>query len=113
MSKHGIKIALCIGMALFAGNANAMTAQECGSLPGNQFLAAVERGTCRIDIETAAGPDVTLANNGDGDHNRRGGGNQGGGHDGGGGGNDGGGGGNSGGGRDTSGANGGPAGAKP
>src|SRR5689334_20326720 len=89
MSKHGIKIALYLGLAgvaLFAGNANAMTAQECGSLPGDQFLAALERGTCRIDIETAAGPDTTVANNGDGGHNRRGGGgNQdGGGRDGGG-----------------------------
>jgi hypothetical protein len=99
MSKHGIKIALCLGlagMALFAGNADAMTAQECGSLPGNQFLAAVERGTCRIDIETAAGPD----DNGDDGHNGRSGG--GGHHDDGGGNREGGGnngGGNNGGGR--------------
>src|SRR6185369_2696839 len=82
MSMQGIKIALCLGfagLALFAGNAEAMTVEECTALPGNQFLAAVERGTCRIDIETAAGPGTTAADNGDGDHNRRGGGNQGGG----------------------------------
>ncbi|HVY98003.1 MAG TPA: hypothetical protein VHA35_00780 [Dongiaceae bacterium] len=104
MSKHGIKIALCFGlagMALFAGNAEALTAQECGALPSNQFLAAIERGTCRVDIQTAAGPDVSFADNGDDGHNGRngdgdhGGGNRGGGNDGGGGG------GNPGGGRST------------
>ena len=98
MSKHGINIAFCLGlagMALVAGNADALTTQECGALPGNQFLAAVERGTCRIDIETAAGPGTTLADNGDDDHNGRGGEHGGGG---GGGGGDGGGGGGGGGG---------------
>jgi hypothetical protein len=93
MSTHGIKLALCLGltrMALFAGNAQAMTAQECGSLPGNQFLVAVERGTCRIDIETAAGPNTTVAENGDDDHNGRNG-ESGGHHDHGGGNRDGGG----------------------
>ena len=103
MSKHGIKIALCLGltgMALFAGNADAMTAQECGSLPGNQFLAAVERGTCRIDIETAAGPDTIFVNNSDDDHNGR---NGGGGTKGGGGGTRGGGGTTGGGGNDPTG----------
>ena len=123
MSKHGIKIALCLGlagMALFGGDAKAMTAQECGALPGNQFLAAIERGTCRIDIQTAAGPDATVSENtSDGGHNGRGerggggnggggGGNRGGGRDNGGGGGDNGGG-NNGGGRSTSG----PAGTKP
>ena len=117
MPKHGFKIALCsglAGMALFAGTAQALSTQECGSLDGNQFLAAVERGTCRIDIQTAAGPNATFAENGggdedggDGDHNRRGG--EGGGHhDDGGKGGDGGDGGSGGGN-----PNGGPAGAKP
>jgi hypothetical protein len=74
MPKHGFKIALCVGltgMALFAGRADAMTAQECSALPGNQFLAAVERGTCRIDIQTAAGPDTATADNGGGGHDGR------------------------------------------
>jgi hypothetical protein len=78
MSKHGIKIAFVLGvagMALFAGNAQALTDQECTALPSNQFLAAIERGTCRVDIETAAGPDV--ADNGDDDHSGRGGGDHG------------------------------------
>jgi hypothetical protein len=84
MPKHGFKIALCVGltgMALFAGSADALTDQECGALPANQFLGAVERGTCRIDIQTAAGPDMTLPGDGDGgddDHNGRN--NEGGGH---------------------------------
>ena len=110
MSKHGIKIVLCLGlagMALFAGNAQAMSARECSALPGNQFLAAVERGSCRVDIETAAGPDTTFADNSDDGHNRRGGGDQGGGGNRDGGGNDGGDGGNGGN------PNGGKPGAKP
>jgi hypothetical protein len=72
MSKHGTKIALVLGMAgmaLFAGNAQALTDQECTALPSNQFLAAIERGSCRIDIETAAGPDT--ADNSDDGHNGR------------------------------------------
>jgi uncharacterized membrane protein YgcG len=84
MPKHGFKIALCAGltgMALFAGRADAMTAQECGALPDNQFLAAVERGTCRIDIQTAAGPDTTItADSGGGDDGHNGRNNDGGGH---------------------------------
>jgi hypothetical protein len=94
-------------MALFAGSAQALSTQECGALEGNQFLAAVERGTCRIDIETAAGPEYIYVteNGGDDDHKRRGG--EGGGHhDDGGDGGDGG----TGGSRDP---NGGRAGAKP
>ena len=95
MPKHGFKIALCVGltgMALFAGRADALTAQECAALPGNQFLAAVERGTCRIDIQTAAGPDTTTGGGDDGHNGRN---NDGGGHRGGGGGGDGGDGGGS------------------
>ena len=115
MSKHGLKLTLLLGLtgaALFASGANAMTSQECGALPDNQFLAAVERGSCRVDIETAAGPDTALADNGgsedggngddgDGGHNSRGG--EGGGHHDSGGGGNGGGGGNNGGGRSNGG----------
>jgi hypothetical protein len=81
------------GLALAAGDAKALTYQECGSLPNNQLLAAIERGTCRIDIETAAGPDtpIVIDDSDDGGGNRRNGrngggngGNDGGGNDGGG-----------------------------
>jgi hypothetical protein len=85
MSKRGFKLSLCIGfagMVLFAGNAHALTDQECSALPSNQYLAAIERGTCRIDIQTAAGPDATIANNNGGGSDRNG--RNGGEHDGGG-----------------------------
>lgn len=54
-----ISLVACIGVvgaALLAGNANAMTTEECTHLDGNAYLAAIERGACGIDIVTAAGP---------------------------------------------------------
>jgi len=59
MIKHSIKIAACssiLGIAVLAHDAMALTEMECEDLSGNQFLAAVERGECDIDIQTAAGP---------------------------------------------------------
>jgi uncharacterized membrane protein YgcG len=94
MLTQKMTLAACIGVmgiALLASNANAMTEEECTHLEGNQFLAAVERGACGIDIVTAAGPQETSAD--DGRDGRNGGGNHGGGDrpKGGGGGNPGGG----------------------
>lgn len=114
MSKHGMNLSLCAGLlaglALLSGSAGAMTKPECGALGGNQLLAAIERGTCKIDIQTAAGPDTTLVQNDSGDgtpgdpgdrngRGERGGNRDGGGNDGGDGGGDGGGGGRTGGSR--------------
>jgi len=59
MIKHSMKLAACIGIfgvAVLSNNAMAMNQEACESLPGNTFLAAVERGDCEINIQTAAGP---------------------------------------------------------
>jgi uncharacterized membrane protein YgcG len=70
------------GAALLATAANALENQDCGHMTDDQFLAALERGTCRIDLETAAGADQGGGNTGRNAHD---------GHDGGSGGKDGGG----------------------
>jgi hypothetical protein len=65
--------AACIGVlgtALLTGNANALTRSECEELPGNMFLAAVERGDCDLDIQTAAGPQEELIDEGESGGNR-------------------------------------------
>ncbi len=104
-----LKIAVLAGTiqaAMLAGNAQAMTQEECARLTGNQFLAEIERGNCHIDITTAAGPDADpmLYAGGGEDGGRTGrGGERGGGNEGGGGNGDGGGdGGKTGGGRTAS-----------
>jgi hypothetical protein len=81
------RFAACVGMlstVLLANDALAMSDQECARLPGNQFLAAIERGNCRVDFETAAGPQETLVvgSNDEGGRDGRNG-HQGGGRDGG------------------------------
>ncbi len=58
MIRHSMKLAACIsifGVAVLSNNAMAMNKQACEQLPGNMFLAAVERGECDINIQTAAG----------------------------------------------------------
>ena len=64
MMSNSLKLGACVGVlgvALLARTANAMTDEECARLPGNMYLAAVERGTCSIDdIETAAGQNVII-----------------------------------------------------
>jgi len=85
MLKHGLKLTACIGVVgagLLAGDASAMTHEECIRLPANQYLAAIERGVCEINLETAAGPQQEASTD-DGDGNRdgrNGGGNNGGGN---------------------------------
>jgi hypothetical protein len=56
--KHSVKLAACVailGAAALAGDAMALSQEQCQQLPGNMFLAAVERGDCDINIQTAAG----------------------------------------------------------
>jgi len=63
MIKHSMKIAACIGIlgaAALANDAMALNQVQCQELPGNMFLAAIERGDCDINIQTAAGPDEVL-----------------------------------------------------
>jgi hypothetical protein len=80
MMSNSLKLGACIGVlgvAMLARATNAMTVEECTRLPGNMYLAAVERGACSIDdIETAAGSDVTLANGDEYDRPGRNGGSQ-------------------------------------
>jgi hypothetical protein len=57
--KNSLKFAACIGIlgaAVLANDAMALNQAQCQDLPGNMFLAAVERGDCDISIQTAAGP---------------------------------------------------------
>ena len=59
MIKHSVKLAACIGIlgaAVLANDAMALNQVQCQELPGNMFLAAVERGDCDLNIQTAAGP---------------------------------------------------------
>ena len=73
MIKHSMKLAACIsffGVAVLSENAMAMSQHACELLPGNMFLAAVERGDCDIDIQTAAGPDEELIPEEGGDRDR-------------------------------------------
>ena len=121
MFTRNLALAACIGVmgaTLQANSGHAMTFEACEQLQPNQYLAAIERGECQIaNIETAAGPSQSDADNGGGGGGNGGrdkertGRSDGGGNGGGGGGNGGGGGrgGNSGGGRGGNNA-GGPAG---
>ena len=73
--------AACIGamgVALLAGDAAAFTHEECLRMPANQYLAAIERGVCEINFETAAGPQQASMDDGDGGRDGRGDGNHGG-----------------------------------
>jgi hypothetical protein len=75
MIKHSVKLVACIGFlggAVLANDAKALTKVECEQLPGNMFLAAIERGDCDINIQTAAGPQEDLIPEDDQDHNRDG-----------------------------------------
>ncbi|MDQ7248304.1 hypothetical protein [Dongia sedimenti] len=63
MIKHSVKLAACIGVlgaAVLASDAMALNKQQCQDLPGNMFLAAIERGDCDVNIQTAAGPQEEL-----------------------------------------------------
>jgi hypothetical protein len=75
MMSNSLKLGACIGVlgvAMLARATNAMTVEECTRLPGNMYLAAVERGACSIDdIETAAGKNATLIVRDDGDRGGR------------------------------------------
>jgi hypothetical protein len=49
MIKHSVKLVACLGIlgaAVLANDAKAMTNEECEQLPGNMYLAAIERGEC-------------------------------------------------------------------
>jgi hypothetical protein len=94
MIKHSVKLAACIsilGVAVLANDAMALNQEQCQQLPGNMFLAAVERGDCDIAIQTAAGPDEVVIpevshdrpHNRDGRNDGRSGGTEGGGKEGG------------------------------
>ncbi len=92
MIKHSMTLAACVGIlgaTVLANDAMALNKIQCQQLPGNMFLAAIERGDCDINIQTAAGPDEQLIvetpkTNRDGRGGRDGGGNPGGGNPGGG-----------------------------
>jgi hypothetical protein len=59
MTKHSMKLAACIsvlGAMVLASDAMALNQVQCQDLPGNMFLAAIERGDCDLNIQTAAGP---------------------------------------------------------
>jgi hypothetical protein len=59
MIKHSMKLAACIGIVsatVLANDAMALNQVQCQGLPGNMFLAAIERGDCDVNIQTAAGP---------------------------------------------------------
>jgi len=59
VNKCNLILAACVGIfagAAMANDSMAMSQQACEALPGNSFLAAVERGDCDISIQTAAGP---------------------------------------------------------
>ena len=79
-----LTLAVCVGVlgaTLLVNDAEALTDAECSRLTGNAFLAAVERGTCKIDeIVTAAGPQQDASTGGDetGEHDGRNGGRSGG-----------------------------------
>jgi uncharacterized membrane protein YgcG len=63
MIKHSVKLVACLGIlgaAVLANDAKAMTNEECEQLPGNMYLAAIERGECDVTIQTAAGPDELI-----------------------------------------------------
>jgi uncharacterized membrane protein YgcG len=75
MIKHSVKLVACIGFlggAVLANDAKALTKVECEQLPGNMFLAAIERGDCDINIQTAAGPQDEPIIEDNHDHNRDG-----------------------------------------
>ena len=76
MTKHSVKLAACIGIlgaTVLANDAMALNKVQCEQLPGNMFLAAIERGDCDIDLQTAAGPQEEVAvPEDDGNRNRDG-----------------------------------------
>jgi|UPI0004819022 hypothetical protein len=63
MIKHSMKLAAALSIlsaTVLANDAMAMTQVQCKELPGNMFLAAIERGDCDLNIQTAAGPQEEL-----------------------------------------------------
>ena len=63
MMKHSVTLFACLAMfgaAVMASDAKAMTRDQCEQLSGNMFLAAIERGECDVNIQTAAGPEVVI-----------------------------------------------------
>ena len=63
MMKHSVKLVACLGIlgaVVLANDAKALTNEECEMLPGNAYLAAIERGECDVTIQTAAGPDELI-----------------------------------------------------
>lgn len=63
MIKHSMKLTACVsilGATFLANDAMALNQIQCRELPGNMYLAAIERGDCDINIQTAAGPDEEL-----------------------------------------------------
>ena len=76
MIKFGLTLTACAGAlcaTLLPGEANASTHEECLRLSANQYLAAIERGVCDVNIETAAGPQQdAAAGGGDGGRDGRG-----------------------------------------
>jgi hypothetical protein len=118
MLTHKLTLAVCAGMlgtALLASESSALTVEECSHLSGNQYLAAIERGACSVDFETAAGPqqDANAGGDDSGDGDTGGRGDRTGKGDGGGGDRGGGGGGDGGDGGGSSGGGGGRAGTAP
>ena len=60
MTNHYAMLAACFGIlggATLAHSASALTVDQCEQLSGNAYLAAIERGECDINLQTAAGPD--------------------------------------------------------
>ena len=81
MLRQRFEIAACIGVigaALLAGEADAKTYEECLRLSANEYLAAIERGVCDINIETAAGPQQEASADDEGSRDGRNGGERGG-----------------------------------
>lgn len=76
MIKYGLTLTACAGAlcaTLLPGDAHAFTHEECLRLSANQYLAAIERGVCDVNIETAAGPQQdAAADAGDGNRDGRG-----------------------------------------
>ncbi|WP_395019882.1 hypothetical protein [Dongia sp.] len=73
MIKHSEKILAVLGILgviALASSAKADTQDECEQLSGNMYLAAIERGDCDINIQTAAGPQEEPTSGEDGDQNR-------------------------------------------
>jgi hypothetical protein len=63
MIKHSVKLVACLGIlgaVVLANDAKALTNEECEMLPGNAYLAAIERGECDVTIQTAAGSDELI-----------------------------------------------------